>query len=178
MKKVFLSLALVLLSFACGPVPEEVEATSSLGSPDPMSRACAANFVRAAPNFCTKSNTGLGSSVLTLDNVCRSVNLSSISIPTSSKFVRILSQSFLYSNNAVAKRYTRVDFFSDNSCASLTNQHYLEWYEFNATAVNTVYIFNTDAIDLYTPVGLIYYKGTLNGGSITSVTIYPLAYYD
>lgn len=179
MKKVFLSLALVLLSFACGPVPEEVEATSSLGSPDPMSRACATNFIRANPNYCRSVPSGTFTPTLTIDGTCQSVTTGSIGSVSNATAVDLDVIFNILTANAIANRVANITFFADAACTQQVGVPFSGAAREQVAAVATQLAFwHSFAPAVPVVSGNIYYSGTFSSCTGCTIKLGLRAYYD
>lgn len=169
--------ALAIL-FACGPIQDQAESTVSLGNPDPLARACATGYTRVQGNFCQKTVVP-SSTALTLDNTCRSINLTSVySIPQVSR-VSVGYAWSIVSANAVAVREVNTIFYTDASCVSQSNmpQLLMRVYEQVALTAREIGVFQSFPFDLIiNTAGIVYYKGTACASC--SGLLYLLAYYD
>lgn len=180
MRRFVLSVLLLLLVLACGPLPQEDQAESNVGitAPDGYSIACATNFSRSTPHWCLKT-TVPSSTVLTLDNTCRSVNL-----VTSHGFVatgkaRLGYSVSIVSANAVAVREVNTIFYTDSSCVTQANmpQFLFRVYEQVALTAREIFSFQPMPFDVTTnSTGVLYYKGTACVSC--SGIIYGLGYFD
>jgi len=185
MKKIVVVLFLCILSFACGPVQEEVEATSSLGNPDPMSVACATNYIRKYPHFCLANVLPTSGSTLVADNTCRSVDLTTLnpSAPSSTTAVLINATMALRSNNTVALRAAVIEFYNSTTCnaSNLFVSNIYRTYENPASGVGT--FLSQNVYQYIVPVldnGKIYYIANDAGGtaSTPAFQFYIAGYYD
>lgn len=177
----FLSAFLIaFVFFACGPLPQEQEAESAVGitAPDGYSISCATNFSRTTPHLCIKT-TVPSSSVLTLDNTCRNVDLVATHGYVATGKARLGYSVSILSANAVAVREVNTIFYTDSGCTVQSNlpQFLFRAYEQVALTAREIFLYQVTPFDITTNAsGVIYYKGTACASC--SGIIYGLGYYD
>jgi len=183
MKKL-LGLLLLPLLFACGDIPatQEAEATTILGNPDPMSKACATNYVRILGNYCGRT-TAPSSVNLTSDGTCRSVDMVvNFGVPASSTAVNLTYSAIIASANLVAFRQITTNLFTENTCtaAAGTPPLILGAREWVAVAATTVYNIGPLA-SFPTRVGtnaVLFYNSSLSSCVNCSMGLSVVGYYD
>ena len=163
-------------------LPQEAQATTILGNPDPMSRSCATGYIRTTPNFCSVIATP-GSAVSTiLDNTCRNINWTTAytpAIPVTATFGLFKVFASLRANNAIGERVSNLVLYYNSACTSTHSHWQFGIREFSAVAVNTY--LNRQQFVTPAPLvnGVMYYSGNnASGGGTPEFIFVPLGYYD
>jgi hypothetical protein len=183
MKRFCISVILLILVFACGPLPEveEAEGTAVLGNPDLMAQVCATGYTRTAPHFCFVTATPGTAVTLTADNTCRSVDFTSAYTPVFSSAAKVglfRLDVTLKTANAIANRMANFAVYGAAACGSLNAQYRYGMQEFVATATTQ---FNIVTQTLIAPLvnGVFYYTANDNStGSAPVFAMVPIGYYD
>lgn len=183
MQRFVLSVALLLLVFACGPLPQEEQAESAVGitAPDGYSVSCASNYTRVLPHFCKVQTFGSPTS-LTIDGSCRSINLNTLySVPTTAKAVLLHIEHIVTSNNAIGQHLLTSRFYNDISCAAGQSYPNIEINHREAVAVvaSTIAIFDSMHGPIVLASGAVLpYVISLANCTGCSMTVVPIGYYD
>jgi len=192
MKKL-LGLLLLPLLFACGTgesyesvtqqviqavQPNEADATTTLGNPDPMSVACNTGFVRSAPHICLSNLTRLSRETVSWNAVLATCQTKTwTTIPTSATAVIVDHFVNLGSSNAVALRQETLDIYNSNTCATNISRHVTSIREMVAAVAATVLMnVTTEAIFAVTNQQMFFIVPVFPGNSSASLTL--VGYYD
>lgn len=180
MKKLFIIPLLVFL-FACGPasVPQEAESTVGITAPDGYAVACVLTFNRAAPHLCHKFT--LGADLLILDGTCRSVDFpTAYGLGARQYTFKISSQILVTSNSGVGSlRFATTNFYTSTGCGIVQGVARVRALEQVVTAADTTLFEGYQTLDVASDAaGLVWYLGSVNGGTNTKILVTPTGYYD
>lgn len=183
MKKFFSIVALALLAFACGPVPNEVESNVGITAPDGYAVACYTGYTRTTPHYCadtTHSSASYTATSVELDGTCRNFDISTGPpvLPTSVKFLQAQVAVLINSGNVIGIRQISMSFYWDASCTTFFGSLKQSTREEVAVAAGTELLNPNFQVQLPVLSQKVYYKGTTTGGVNSVFTMIPLGYFD
>ena len=192
MKKL-LSLLLLPLLFACGAEqshetvtqqivqavqPNEAEATTILGNPDPMSVACNTGFVRSAPHICLSNITRQSREKVSWNTTLVTCQTKTwTTIPTTATAVILEHFVQLGASNAVANRSETVDIYDSNTCSNNIDSVIFTTREFVATVAATALLVTTTQ-GVYAVSNQNFYFIVLGFPANSSANFTLFGYYD
>ena len=170
-------LAIGLAMAACGPA--ETQATVGLGNPDPLSKSCATNYVRTAPNYCSFVNGTLSTTTI-VDGVCRTIAANATwGTAANATFYHIKHVGHLFGSNTLnALDFMTFTAYTTAGCTSSQSDRF-EMSMKEVVIVNNLEIMSASTHMLIRAFSdQLFYASSKSAGAGTNGQLFIVGYYD